>query len=241
MSRLLSRIGIGAATVDTILPKTEFSPGESVEATVEMTGGASEQVVDEVYISLLAQIGDEDRIVDEFTLTDSVTLEPEEERTSTTPVTIPAWTPITGADSRVWLETGLDISWAVDPNDEDEITVQPGPILAALFVAVDELGFERRGSEFREPNWLDDRPFVQAFRFAPREDVFRTDVEGLTIVCMPRDDDLKTVVEIDEAEPAEEITEVEFDQQEIVQVFDTSHEDIVLGQLKGTIDQYTNT
>lgn len=123
MNRLLSSIGIGAATVDTLLPKTEFTPGETVEATVEMTGWNAEQEIDGLYFALLTRVDDEHVVVDQDEITESVSLAPGETRTLTTEVTVPPWTPITEGECRVWLKTGLDISWAVDPNDEDAVDV----------------------------------------------------------------------------------------------------------------------
>lgn len=241
MNRLLSRIGIGAATVDTLLPTTEFSPGETVEATVEMEGGRSEQQIDALYFALLTQAANEDRVIDQFKITEPVSLPAGGTQTITTEVTIPPWTPVTRDDCRVWLKTGLDVSWAVDPGDEDAIDVVPGPYVEALFAAVDELGFDYRGSEIRKPAWLDDRPFVQAFRFTPQTEEFRSDIDELMIVCNPREEELKTVIEIDEREPAEESTDVAFDQQEIIHIFETTNEDMVRRQLESTIDQHTHT
>lgn len=241
MNRLLSRIGIGSATVDTLLPETELSPGATVEASVEMVGGSAEQAIDALYFALLTRDANEDRVIDRFRLTEPVTLPAGETRTVTTEVTIPLWTPITGDDTRVWLKTGLDVSWAVDPSDAEDVDVVPGPFVEALFGAVDGLGFDYRGSELREPAWLDDRPFAQAFRFTPRPGEARSDIDELSIVCIPRETDLKTVIEIDEREPAEAATEVAFDEQEIIHVFGTTNENMVRRQLESIIDQHTHT
>lgn len=241
MRRLLSSIGIGTATVDTLLPTAAFSPGETVEAAVEIRGGSTEQRIDALYFALLTRGATDDRLIDQFKISEPFSMPAGETRTVTAEVTVPPWTPITRDDRRVWLKTGLDIAWAVDPNDEDDIDVVPGPFVAALVDAVEGLGFDYRDSTLREPAWLDDRPFVQAFRFGPGTDAFRSDIEALTLVCLAREDDLKTVVEIDEREPAEETTAVEFDRQEIIKTFETTNEDMIRRQLKTTIDRHTHT
>lgn len=241
MDRLLSRIGIGAATVDTRLPKTDFTPGETTEAAVQLNGGSTKQEIDAIYFALLTQAGDDDRIIDRFKITDAVVLTGGETRTVTTEVTIPPWTPLTRGDRRVWLKTGLDVAWAVDPDDEDTIDISPGGFVEALFGAVDALGFDYRGEEIREPAWLDDRPFAQAFRFGPQTPEFRSDIDELTIVCVPREEELKTVIEIDEREPAEEATDVEFDHQEVPQTFRTANEAMLRRELKTTVERYTHT
>lgn len=241
MNRLLSSIGVGAATVDTLLPERDFIPGETVEATIELEGGRSDQEIDALYFALLTQVGNTDHVIDQFEITDSVSLPAGETLTMTSEVTIPRWTPLTRADHRVWLKTGLDVSWAVDPNDEDDIEVAPSPIMDALFQAVDDLGFEAHGSELREPDWLDDRPFAQAFEFGPGPDAYRDDIEELTLVFLPREDDLRTVIEIDEREPSEAETAVAFDRQEVFHTFGTSNENMVRRQLQTTIDSHTHT
>jgi sporulation-control protein len=241
MSRFLSRIGIGAATVETRLPEREFTPGETVEATIEIEGGSSEQPIDELYLALLTRVGEEERVVAEFKTAESTTVPAGESQTVSTELTIPSWTPITMGDARVWLKTGLDISWAVDPSTEEELEVAPGPYVEGLLAAVEELGFDYRDSELREPAWLEEAPFVQAFRFTPSSEPYRSDVDDLTIVCQPREGDLKTVVEIDEREAAEEFTEVKYDEQEVVHVFETTNEDMLRRQLESLLDQYVHT
>jgi sporulation-control protein len=241
MSRFLSRIGIGAATVETRLPEGAFTPGQTVEATIEIDGGRSEQPIDELYLVLLARVGDQERVVAEFKTAESTTVPAGESLTITTDLTIPSWTPITRGDSKVWLKTGLDVSWAVEPSDEEDLEIVPGPYVEGLFAAVDELGFDYRGSELREPAWLEDQPFVQAFTFGPTTERYRADIDDLTFVCHPREEDLKTVVEIDEKEPAEEFAEVAYDKQEIVHVFETTNEDMLRRQLESLLAQYTHT
>ncbi|MEF8826257.1 MAG: sporulation protein, partial [Halapricum sp.] len=204
MSRFLSRIGIGAATVDTRLPDEEFSPGETVDVTIEIDGGRTDQPIDELYLALRAQVADEDREVARFVTAESTTVPAGESQTVSTELPIPRWTPISQEDCRVWLKTGLDVSWALDPSDEEDLEISPDRFVMSLFAAVEELGFDYRGSEIREPAWVDDRPFVQAFRFAPTSEQYRAAIDKLTIVCQRRDADLKTVLEIDEREAAEE-------------------------------------
>lgn len=240
MSRLLSRLGIGAATVDTRLPETAFTPGETVEATVEIEGGRSEQTIDAIYFALLSR-DDGTRVIGEFQVTEPFTLGPNESRTVETELTVPPWTPITRGDRRVWLKTDLDVAWSVDPDDEDGIEVVPGPYLEAVLAAVDELGFEFRDSTLREPAWLEDRPFAQAIRFEPRKAAYRDDLDGLTIVSVPRETELRTVIEIDEQEEAEGTADVRYDSQEVFHTFDTTDPAMVRRQLESTIDQHTHT
>ena len=50
--RLLSSIGVGAATVDTRLERDERVPGEAVRGVVEVNGGGSEQKVNGIRLEI---------------------------------------------------------------------------------------------------------------------------------------------------------------------------------------------
>jgi len=239
MGRLLSSLGIGAATVETILPDGALAPGETVEVTVEIKGGSVQQTIDGLYFGLLTKTDGSDQLIAQFRVVESLTVDAGQRRTIETEITIPPWTPVTRGDRRVWLKTGLDVSWAVDPNDEDDIVVAPGPHMEALFAAAEDLGFEPCESELREPKWHD-WPLVQAFRYEPGPAVYRDDVEALTLVPLSRERGLRTVIEIDEAEPAEAETDIAYDQQEILHVFETADRDRVRRQLRSRIDQNTH-
>lgn len=43
MKKILASIGIGSATVDTVLPSTTVTPGETVDAEINISGGSAEQ------------------------------------------------------------------------------------------------------------------------------------------------------------------------------------------------------
>lgn len=241
MKRVLTRIGIGSATVDTILPRTELSPGETVEATVELDGGDSDQEIERIYFSVVTAVDGEDVVLDTFDIPDGFTLAAGETRSLETELTLPMWTPLTRDSQRVWLETGLDVEWAVDPSDRDDIEVLPGEFLEALFDAVDALGFRFVRAEIGETPWLDRQPFAQEFEFEPREGPFRDDLDGLAVVAVPRETDLRTFVEIDEDEPAEHMTDQDFDEQEVSITFDAANADMMRRRLKSVIDRHTHT
>lgn len=241
MRRVLSSIGIGSATVDTILPRTEFHPGETVEATVEIEGGESDQDIEAITLQLVTGVGGEDVVLDTFEIPGTFTLATDESRAARTDVTLPPWTPITRGDQTVWLRTVLDIEWAVDPSDEDDIVVVPGPSLEALFEAVDDLGFSERTSSVEDVPWIDGQPFAQTFTFAPDDGPFRDDLDGLTVTPVLQDDGLRTVVVIDEDEAAEDRTEHDFDRQEVTVTFETDNAGMMRRRLKSTIERHTHT
>jgi len=172
---LLSRFGIGSATIDLIPEDTTVKPGGEVDAHLELEGGASTQTVDDIEIALVtrfqAQREDDSyptqHVLWETEFKEGFTVEAEVDRTlDVPPIQVPAFTPVTLKSSEVWIQTGLDIEWAVDPSDEDQLDVQPGGELQGVLDAMDQLGFGLRAVTNEEADTrYTPLPFVQRFAF----------------------------------------------------------------------------
>src|SRR6056297_1147354 len=148
MKKVLASIGVGNANVDTVLSSTTVTPGETIDAEVHVDGGSAEQDVGAIEFELETQYateeGYEEADIDRFTLTEDLTIEPDQEETRAVEIEIPYGTPVTLGNVDVWVETELDIDWAVDPEDTDYLDVQPTPRLQAVFDAMEGLGFSFR-------------------------------------------------------------------------------------------------
>jgi len=172
---LLSRFGIGSATIDLIPEQTTVRPGEKVAAHLEIEGGTSAQTVDDIEIALVtryeAQREDDSYpahyVLWETEFKEGFTIEAEVDRTiDVPPIQVPATTPVTLGESEVWIQTGLDIDWAVDPSDEDQLDVQPKGRTQAVLDAMEQLGFGLRTVTNEETdNRLAPLPFMQRFAF----------------------------------------------------------------------------
>lgn len=237
--RVLSSIGIGGATVDTVLPDVEFSPGDTVDATVELTGGDSAQDISGIYFALKARddAGDE-RILSEFGIDESVTLEPDDHQSLPVEFDIPYEAPLTRGTVSVWLETGVDIAWAVDPTDEDEIEVVPDEATAALFDAMDDLGFELAGSELVDVSFIDDRPFAQKFEFRPTTD-FVDDLDDLEITVLAQGTGLRVLLEFDHVDEVTELHDFDADEQEISITFEHANAEMMASRIKSELINQT--
>jgi sporulation-control protein len=238
MKRLLSSIGIGAATVDTILPQSAVRPGETLDLTVELSGGETAQRIDGLYFTLTAEADGVEWNVGRYESDDSFTIEAGEERTEQVTVTIPVWTPVTRGGTRVSLATGLDIDWAVDPTDEDDVTVEPDDYVAALFAAAEQLGFDFVASTVVETPWLDDRPFAQELVFEP-DSRFERDVAKLVLTTIPRGDDLRLYVQVQQRDEVAEATGQDFNEQELSVTVTYANPEMIARRISSTIDQFT--
>ncbi|WP_267639561.1 sporulation protein [Haloarchaeobius amylolyticus] len=201
MKRVLSSVGIGSANVDTILPKTSLEPGETVEATVEIEGGSAEQEIEHMYFALMTRYRTEDgysqAVIDKFRVGDNFTIDEGEHREETVEVTVPYGTPLTMGNVKVWLKTGLDIDWAVDPKDTDHIEVRPDERMQALFDAVEDLGFSFYSAEVEKAPFGRSQPYAQEFEFKPRGGEFRGKLDELEVICAPTRESVTVYLEID--------------------------------------------
>ncbi|WP_458209456.1 sporulation protein [Haladaptatus sp. NG-SE-30] len=203
MRRILSRVGIGAARVDTILPKTTLTAGESVEAEVHVKGGSSEQDVDAIYFALLTRYETDDSnrtgVIDKFQVAEPFTIGPDEEKTFPITIDVPIDTPVTVGRTDVWLETGLDIEWAVDPDDKDPVQIDPGPRLATFLDALDSLGFTLRTAncESAPGGLFSGQRFVQELEFVPHSGPFSGKLDELEVVPTETGGNLDVKLETD--------------------------------------------
>jgi sporulation-control protein len=204
MKRILSSLGVGSAEVDLILPSESLTQGETVDAEVEVIGGNAEQDVDEIYYAILTQYssgaGRETGVIAEGKLVDGFTIEPADERTIDVELTIPLWTPVTMGSSKVWIETALDIDWAVDPDDRDDIQVKADERTTDLLEAMEAIGFTFREAE----NVADEhgqlttqRHFVQEFEFKPRTSEYAQQLDEVEVIALPTENEVEFVIEVD--------------------------------------------
>lgn len=240
MKRVLTSIGIGSATVDTILPDTAFSPGETIRGTVELTGGDSTQEIDGVYFALKARHTADggERDLGTFTVDEHVALSADEERSLPVEFELPVWTPLTQGGASVWLETGVDIAWAVDPTDEDQIDIVPDESLTALFDAIDALGFALEGSRLVDVAFVDGRPFAQKFDFRPT-DRFTDDLADLEVTILPRESDLRVLLEFDHYDEVEAEYDLDLAEQEVSLTFEHANTEMMQNRILREIKEYT--
>ncbi|MFC7138388.1 sporulation protein [Halosimplex aquaticum] len=202
---ILSSMGIGSADVDLVLESERVTAGESLDGTVEVDGGNEAQTVDEIYGALRTAYrtdeGSYTTTITEFTLTEGFTVGAGESLTYDVAIDVPAHTPTTVfGPTEVWIDTGLDIDWAADPDDKDHISVEPPETLRTFHDAVGGLGFDLRtattvtstGTQFAR-----EREFVQEFEYEPVAEAYRDDLDELEVVVDAGGDRLDVELEID--------------------------------------------
>ncbi|WP_081661529.1 sporulation protein [Halopiger djelfimassiliensis] len=136
--------------------------------------------------------------IDSFRIADSFTIEPDEDRSFTVSIDVPYHTPVTAGRTDVWIDTGLDIDWAVDPDDRDPVEIEPDPLRRELFDALESIGFTLRTATCEATESLfADRRFVQELEFVPRSGPFAGELDELEVVPLPEGDGFDLLLEVD--------------------------------------------
>ncbi|WP_207458403.1 sporulation protein [Azospirillum sp. SYSU D00513] len=175
---LLAAIGIGGASVETVLDRDSVEVGQALDGRITMTGGSVEQAVDDVRLELLTRVEHEvndqrqhrTHVIASWSLGRKLMLQPGQSVGEAFSIDVPYHTPlhVPGAPVHVWLRTSLSIPMAVDATDEDAVHVHPDRAMASVFDAMEMLGFRLAKSDVEHrPRWHGGHGYVQEFEFRP--------------------------------------------------------------------------
>ncbi|MGM9926495.1 MAG: sporulation protein [Bacillus sp. (in: firmicutes)] len=207
-NKMLASIGIGSAKVDTKVEKETYMPGEYIRGIVEVKGGAVEQQIEEIYLSLHTRyIKESDdkkyektAVIERIRLNEPFVIASNGTREIPFSFQLPLDAPLTYGRIKVWIATNLDIRNAIDPTDEDYLKVVPTPLIHSAFLALTELGFKLRNAECEEASYhLRKRvPFIQEFEFVPYSGAYRGKLDELEFTFFQSSaDQAEVLLEID--------------------------------------------
>lgn len=212
--KTLATFGIGSAKVDSVLQQDVLYPGDKAKIIVHVYGGSTAQAIDNIEIRLCCRYVDEEAVSNKdrdsahkhkvhktYTLANwslpyAFTIEPGESREFNVEFDLPLNMPVTVGDSKVWLETGLDIALALDPTDKDILTVRPEAMLEAIFSEFEEQGLRLRQVECEAAKGFE-LPFIQEFEFVPTTGPYHGRWRELEIIAYRDEDKLRLWFEID--------------------------------------------
>lgn len=209
--KLLSSIGIGAATVDTRLEDSACVPGGTLDGVVHIKGGNTEQSVDRIYIFFNTLYKHE---VNDKTTYSTFTIEkillneapfmigPEEVKEIPFTIEVPFNTPISVSQSKSWIETGLDIAQAVDPKDEDSILVKPNEAQQVVLDVLDDIGFrlKKADTEMLPARHRSSRlPIAQELEYSPNGTSYGRKLDELEVVMLQSETSLDLLIQVDKS------------------------------------------
>lgn len=207
LNKMLSSIGIGAATVDTQLHNSRYTVGDELSGTIIVRGGRVEQQIDRLYFTLMTtyEVESDDKKytrtaeIEKYQLTEAFMIQPDEVKEIPFSFKLPYDVPITRGRTKAWVQTGLDIKNAVDPQDKDFIEIKPHPLVLHFLKATTDLGFRLREVECKKaPLSVRKRfPFAQEFEFKPSSGEFRSKLDELEAIFYVEEDRIEVLLQID--------------------------------------------
>lgn len=178
LQKLLAAVGVGSATIDAILDEDRVVVGGTLSGVLRIRGGSVEQKADRVLLDVSTyvqrEVNDstvkEARVVHRQELAGPFVIPPNGQHEVRFAFQVPFHTPVTVPGSRypIWLRSGLDIPFALDPSDQDMIEVLPTSSMANVLTAMERLGFRLYKADVEHrPRWRGGVGFVQEFEFRP--------------------------------------------------------------------------
>lgn len=211
--KMLSALGVGGPSIETVLSSPTCQPGGQVQGTIHIIGGEVTSSIENISLALVTRVevesGDHEyssniefnRIV----VYGAFQLQSKATHAMPFSFPVPIETPITSVYGQhlhgmtMGLRTELSIAGAIDKGDLDPISVMPLPAQQAVLDAFANLGFRFKKADLERGRirGVDQRlPFYQEIEFYPAPQYQRSfnEVE-VTFVAEPHE--LNIIVEID--------------------------------------------
>jgi sporulation-control protein len=211
--KMLSALGVGGPSVDTVLTNPNTRPGLVLDGQVNLRGGEAPADIEHITLALVTQVeveaGDREYTggVEFYRLPvrGAFRLEAKQELSIPFQLPVPWETPITDVYGQrlrgmvMGLRTELAVARAVDKGDLDPISVHPLPVHERILEAFAQLGFQFKNADLEQGHIYGVQqtlPFYQEIEFyaAPQYAHAIREVE-LTFVTNPQGVDV--VIECD--------------------------------------------
>ena len=171
LKKLMASVGIGGATVETILTETAVQKGHDLTGVVLIKGGAVSQTISGIDLHIQTKYKKESNdttyyvttTVQKETIMNEFNIEPAQQKEIPFKIKLTNQLPFTIGQTRLWLYTDLNIDSAVDAQDQDVLTILPSSGETLVLNAIKNLGGHLKESEIEERyiSWLGHRQLVQ--------------------------------------------------------------------------------
>ncbi|MGN9920432.1 sporulation protein [Micromonospora palomenae] len=201
--KMLSALGVGGPSVDTVLANPNTRPGLTLDGQVDLVGGDAPANIEQITVGLVTRVeiesGDTEYAgIMEFqrmAVSGPLQLAPKQQLSIPFQLPVPWEAPITDVYGQrlrgmtMGLRTELAIARAVDKSDLDQVNIHPLPVHERILEAFQRLGFRFKHADLERGHLRGTQqtlPFYQEIEFfaAPQYAQAVTEVE-LTFVTSP--------------------------------------------------------
>ncbi len=235
-NKLLAKVGIGNAKVDTVLNNTTLTQGDIAEGMVHIQGGKVEQDINKLTISVMTMAKGEREVdgedeeyytskkIGSIQMEMAMKLEAGEKYEIPFSFKLPSETPITSLapgknESKVWIYTELDIESGLDSGDRDYLTILPHPAVGMMVDKFLENGFQFKKVDvevghLRTPNFSSSSGIYQEIEMRPASGGFfswnsRT-INEVELSFVVEEDVVHLLVEVDRSFSGDGYTSVSY-------------------------------
>ncbi|WP_394147281.1 sporulation protein [Shewanella atlantica] len=219
LKKILASVGIGKATVDTILLDKQLRAGEPFKIEVVIKGGEVEQELNGLEFAIMAQAKAEKTVGDdEVKYNKSVVLQswkpmlkqviqPGETVTRQFELNLHPEAPATSLFGqrigKVWLQTGLDIKNGIDGSDKDPLVIVPSNTQLAVLELIESSGYRLFKSDIEAGyvhahEFSSHLPCYQEYEFKPESRSF-FGARELEVTFVDNGEETGVLIEIDRA------------------------------------------
>jgi sporulation-control protein len=127
LRKYMSLLGVGSATIDLILPKDTYHPGEFIKGFFKIKGGTVDQQIKRIECDLLMTdlTNGNEKVVDTTTILTSKLIQSEESEQLTFSFKLADHIPISSDDRCYRFKTRLTFNEGVESKDQDIIQILP--------------------------------------------------------------------------------------------------------------------
>ncbi|MDT3442096.1 MULTISPECIES: sporulation protein [unclassified Pseudofrankia] len=211
MKRFMSRLGVGAAEVETVLDHDQTRPGAVVTGTTTVTGGKVDQRIEKILVALEATVEierDDSTYYEQVAfgtqqIGGNLVIAPGQQIGGRFELPVPWQTPITDVGGwhlkgmKIGVRTTLSIPGALDPGDLDPVSVHPLPVQEAVLAALGDLGFHFHSADVEKGHvGGSSLPFYQEIELKPSGEYGRR-IKELEVTFLVDDHGMDVVLEAD--------------------------------------------
>jgi sporulation-control protein len=196
-NRIKQSLGIDSITVDTTLQSNRFTQGDVVEGTVYVRGGTASQNINKIVLKLYmtklvpSKNGyvTQKFVFEELKITEAFQIQAWEEKSFPFTLALPYHTPLTTFERRrtdVWIKTEVDVPYALDSKDRDDLEIVPHRCTEEVLSAMDLLSFYFSEVQTIHQHEYRQLPYRQVFQYIPQgEDLKKWDDLWLDMILTP--------------------------------------------------------
>jgi sporulation-control protein len=206
INKIMANVGIGSASVDTVIENPRVIAGNEVKGYINIKGGKMPQNIDDIYLYVMTKVEKQSNNI-RFTGKDKiqqVILPVAKTISAGEKIKIPfnfilnKQAPMTTLRTPVWIHTGLDIKSAVDPKDNDSLQISAHPYFQTILDAIERLELVIYKVTNVEDYYYSSMSFLQKIEFRPTGS-FKYELGNLKLMYILLENKIELIMDVNKS------------------------------------------